>query len=188
MHGPHAGQISTTALHNTTFDDQAKPHGLAHKLPRMGGVWMALVVWLAVGCTAAPQPPVHFPQAQPQSSIEQNLRAEAAKWEGTPHRLGGTNRTGIDCSGLVMRIFSDLFDKSLPRTTRAQARMGRRIELDEIQAGDLLFFDPPGKQRHVGIYLSRGEFVHTSYSQGVMISNLNNPYWRRTFWTVRRIL
>jgi probable lipoprotein NlpC len=145
-------------------------------------------VWIAVGCTSAPEPQPTLPQPSPRSSIEQNLRAEAAKWKGTPHRLGGTDHSGIDCSGLVMRVYKDLFGKKLPRTTWAQSRMGRPVAVHALKAGDLVFFDPPGKRRHVGIYLSRGEFVHASYSRGVMISNLHNPYWRRTFWTVRRVL
>ncbi|MEE8402696.1 MAG: NlpC/P60 family protein, partial [Candidatus Hydrothermarchaeaceae archaeon] len=106
----------------------------------------------------------------------------------TPHRMGGTTRRGIDCSGLVMVINQKLFGIHLPRTTKAQVKEGVSISRNKLRAGDLIFFRPPGYKRHVGIYLGRGEFLHASSSNGVMISNLNDRYWRRSYWMVRRIL
>jgi probable lipoprotein NlpC len=56
------------------------------------------------------------------------LRAEIQSWLGTPHRMGGMSRRGIDCSGLVVVLYDDLFDLRLPRTTTALMRRGRRVE------------------------------------------------------------
>jgi probable lipoprotein NlpC len=116
------------------------------------------------------------------------LRLEADRWKGTPHRMGGTDREGIDCSGFVMQVYKHLFNIHLPRMTNEQASLGRPIPRSRIHAGDLVFFLPPNKIRHVGIYLGDGDFVHASTSKGVIISNINDRYWQNAFWTARRIL
>ena len=120
--------------------------------------------------------------------LEQRLRAEASRWRGTPHRLGGNDLGGVDCSGLVQQIYRNLFDLEMPRTARRQAARGVRIGRNDLEPGDLVFFRPPGKKDHVGIYLGRGEFVHTSAKRGVMISRMDLSYWRKYYWTARRII
>ncbi|HEX7071174.1 MAG TPA: NlpC/P60 family protein [Rhodothermales bacterium] len=116
------------------------------------------------------------------------LRSEVRTWEGTPHRLGGQNRSGVDCSGFVMRVYDDVFGLSLPRTTEDQAQEGREVSASSLVPGDLVFFRTAPKTRHVGIYLSDGEFAHASSSDGVRVSHLDEPYWRRTYWMSRRVL
>ncbi len=142
-----------------------------------------------VACSSAPREarprPDGFSAAGP---VEERLRQAANHWEGTPHRIGGLDRSGIDCSGLVVRIYADQFDQRLPRTTSALARTGRPAKRHALLPGDLVLFRIPGRKQHVGIYLGRKEFVHASTSRGVMISRLDEHYWRRTFWTARRIL
>jgi cell wall-associated NlpC family hydrolase len=101
--------------------------------------------------------------------------------------MGGNNRSGIDCSGFVRRIFKDLFNVRLPRSTALQVNTGCKVSKDQLKAGDLVFFHPPNKIRHVGIYLGRGEFAHASTSKGVTISRLNTTYWRKAYWTARRV-
>ena len=120
--------------------------------------------------------------------VEKRLRGEVAQWTGTPHVLGGTTARGIDCSAFVQNVYSDAFDISLPRTTSDQARRGNEVRQRELRPGDLVFFKPPTKTRHVGIYLSNGEFAHASSSQGVTISDINHDYWQRSYWTSRRVL
>ncbi len=122
------------------------------------------------------------------AAIEARLRRAAQDWEGTPHRLGGLDRAGIDCSGLVVRIYEDLFGRRLPRTTGALARSGRPTAPNDLAPGNLVLFRPPGSKPHVGIYLGRNEFVHASTTRGVMISRLDERYWHRSFWTARRVL
>lgn len=112
--------------------------------------------------------------------------AEASSWQGVPHRWGGTTRRGIDCSALVQTLHRSVSGVRLPRTTRAQVRSGERVRKRDLQPGDLVFFRLE-KSRHVGVYLDRGRFVHASASQGVMISNLAESYWTRSYWTARRI-
>ena len=61
------------------------------------------------------------------------------------------------------------------------------MAIDHLLPGDLVFFHPPNKIRHVGIYLGRGEFAHASTSTGVTISQMNSTYWRNAYWTARRV-
>ena len=122
------------------------------------------------------------------SEIQKQLEAEYQRWRGTRHRLGGSSRGGIDCSGFVKAVYKNIFDMNLPRTTKAQATLGRPVKKADLQAGDLVFFKPPSYPRHVGIYLSNSEFVHASKTKGVTISKMDPNYWDKYFWTARRLL
>ncbi|KXS38385.1 MAG: NLP/P60 [Halomonadaceae bacterium T82-2] len=130
---------------------------------------------------------LRFRQASP-SLIREALLDEHERWVGTPYVLGGDSRRGIDCSALMQRIFSEAFAVSLPRTTDDQVREGEQVTRDELQAGDLIFFRPPGPYNHVGVYVGSGRFLHASTSRGVKISRLDNVYWRRYYWQARRPL
>lgn len=122
------------------------------------------------------------------ASVLDQLYTQFQSWQGTPYRLGGYDQSGIDCSGFVARTYSDLFNRQLPRTTTAQSKVGKKIKRRELQAGDLVFFKIKnrGKLRHVGIYLSDGQFLHASTSKGVTISNLQNSYWQASYWQAIR--
>ena len=122
------------------------------------------------------------------NQIELQLRSEYELWEGTRHKLGGTDYNGVDCSGFVKHVCEKLFDIDLPRTTKTQIVSGRYVNKSELRAGDLVFFKPPFVSCHVGIYLSNGEFVHASKSSGVTISKISPEYWSKYYWTGRRIL
>ena len=102
--------------------------------------------------------------------------------------MGGTNRSGVDCSGFVQQVYRDVFHQAIPRTTALQVRSGRPVGRGRLVPGDLVFFKPPDKVRHVGIYLGAGQFAHASASRGVIISNLSEAYWQHCYWTARRYL
>ena len=119
--------------------------------------------------------------------IEQIFRAETLRWRGTPYRLGGTGRNGIDCSAFVMIAFRNTFGIVIPRCTYDQVRVGTHINKARLRAGDLVFFKTSRYSNHVGIYLKNGEFAHASASRGVTISSLYNGYWQSRYWTARRI-
>lgn len=122
------------------------------------------------------------------SEIQKQLEVEYQRWRGARHRLGGNSRSGIDCSGFVKAVYKNLFAIDLPRTTKAQATLGRPVKKSNLQAGDLVFFRPPSYPRHVGIYLSNSKFVHASKTKGVTISKLDPYFWDKYFWTARRLL
>lgn len=147
---------------------------------------------LALGGCAATNPPRSLSVASTPGlfnrNVEQQLRDHEQRWDGVPYRWGGLSRDGVDCSGFVMTTYQDLFGLSLPRATREQVQVGQAVPPDELQAGDLVFFNLSGRARHVGLYLGAGEFAHASTSEGVTISHLDETYWRKTYWTSRRVL
>lgn len=149
--------------------------------------WM-LSALIVLGCAAAPvqgPPPTDSSSGGPAAAPA--LRAAIRTWLGTPHRLGGMSRGGIDCSGLVVTVYDDLYGMRLPRTTRGLLQSGRRVGRDALAGGDLVFFQPDGKFNHVGIYLGRGEFAHASSSRGVIISRMDDPFWHGCYLTGRRL-
>lgn len=117
----------------------------------------------------------------------------AHEYLGTPHKMGGTSRQGIDCSGLVFQAFSSV-GISLPRKSKDMAEVGRNVRKEDIQVGDLIFFatGAPKTINHVGI-VSRAqagkpiEFIHASSSKGVMYSEMTNVYWLPRFIRAQRI-
>ena len=108
------------------------------------------------------------------------------KWHLTPYKYGGFGSQGIDCSAFVQRAYYDLFHIQIPRSTQEQVRVGRKVSRNNIRTSDLVFFKTGYNSRHVGIYLQHGDFMHASSSQGIIISNLNDPYWKKRYWMSRR--
>lgn len=116
------------------------------------------------------------------------LQRHYAEWRGTPHRWGGEDRRGVDCSGFVLLTYERLFGVRLPRTTRAQARTGEGIPRRALRPGDLVFFKTGWRTRHVGIYVGDGRFIHAAEASGVTSTRLDEPYWGGRFWRARRVL
>lgn len=113
---------------------------------------------------------------------------------GSGYRTGGTNPdSGFDCSGLMFSTFKK-FDISLPRSSNDMSKVGRKLDDDEIQKGDLIFFKTNGKRviNHVGMVteVSNDEikFIHSSTQKGVIISSTKEPYYGRTFAQANRII
>lgn len=103
-------------------------------------------------------------------------------WLGTPHKMGGTTKSGIDCSGFVNNVFTEIYNEKLPRTSRDMAEQIKPKKLDKLEEGDLVFFAfGGGKIDHVGIYLQNNRFVHVSTKRGVIISNLDEIWYSKYF-------
>lgn len=116
------------------------------------------------------------------------LEEVAFSYLATPYRFGGSSRQGIDCSSFVRSVFREL-NIDLPRTAREQYRLGARVDPEELQSGDLLFFRTYAKYpSHVGIYLGDHKMIHASpRSRRVVIANMNTPYFRSRFIGAKRL-
>lgn len=110
---------------------------------------------------------------------------------GSPYRMGGTSpETGLDCSGFVGHVFKQTLGVLLPRTSVAISKATQILTQPELQPGDLVFFNTMRSAfSHVGIYLGDNRFVHAASSRTgkVMVSSLNDQYWRDRFDGARRI-
>ena len=118
----------------------------------------------------------------------------AMAYKGTRYKFGGTTLKGMDCSGLTYVAFGEHAVK-LPRVSYQQATKGKRIKLNSVKKGDLLFFQTNKNRKrinHVGLVIShkRGiiKFIHATSSKGVLISSLDERYWKNAFTEARRVL
>jgi NlpC/P60 family len=110
------------------------------------------------------------------------------EWWAVRYHYGGTTMRGVDCSSYTGQLLYTVYAVSMPRTAREQYRVTSRVRKDELQEGDLVFFNTTGGISHVGVYLSDGFFTHSSCSKGVTISNLNEAYYSRKFISGGRLV
>ena len=127
-----------------------------------------------------------------QSSLRDQIVAYAKSLLGRKYVLGGTGPNAFDCSGLVQYVYKH-FGYTINRSATQQLKNGTVITKEELQPGDLVFFNSAGtgaaKATHVGVYIGGGQFVHASSPKvGVVISDLYSTYYKRVYTTSRRIL
>lgn len=140
---------------------------------------------------AVPVQPSVQPRVQPPQVISPAAwRTEANRWLGVKYRKGGTDRTGIDCSGLTSAMYLSVAGLSLPRTSEDQFRCGKQVSLNDLRPGDLVFFISLSQRiiDHVGLYLGDTQFVHASPSKGVVVSSLRQDYYAARFHSAKRII
>lgn len=121
-----------------------------------------------------------------------SLVSKAESFLGTPYRYTGTDRSGMDCSGLVYTSFREALGVTIPRGSEEIYKWADKISADELQPGDLVFFITTGSQvSHLGIYAGDGKFIHSASEgpqTGVMYSYLDESYWKRTYHGAGRAL
>lgn len=104
-------------------------------------------------------------------------------WLGTPYRLGGATKKGIDCSKFSLALYENVFNTTIGYNSRNQYDNVKSIKKNDLQPGDLVFFKIRSRNiTHVGVYLGDDKFAHASSSRGVMVSDLNEPYWKRYYY------
>lgn len=121
----------------------------------------------------------------------QDLILKGLELIGINYRMGGTNPdTGLDCSGLVQLVFKEAIGMLLPRTAREQSEVGAVIALQELKAGDLVFFNTMRSAfSHVGIYLGDNRFLHAPRKGAeVRIEDMRQSYWINRYNGARRLL
>lgn len=118
----------------------------------------------------------------------------AKTFKGTRYKYGGVDKRGMDCSGLVYVSYKSE-NIALPRVSRDMAKKGVRIQLRETDEGDLVFFRTNKNKKvinHVGLVIANNngtiKFIHSTSSRGVVVSSLEEKYWKNAFVEVRRVI
>jgi len=168
-------------------------------------VGVGVMIAVTSGCASSRSRPAPFPLppvAPAPAAISEGLAIPmpelrdgyaiartALALRGIPYRLGGTTPQGFDCSGLVQYVYA-LNGLGLPRVVRDQYRYGATVKLDQLEPGDLVFFETQGGEvSHVGIAIGGDQFVHAPNSRGqVRISLLTSGYWADRAVGARRLV
>ncbi|MGQ0710178.1 MAG: C40 family peptidase [Rhodoferax sp.] len=165
-----------------------------------------LALWLSVPAQAAPaeSPDDNMGQFLAERGLLQRigdagLRLEARASDlvvnamgflGVPYKRGGTSAdTGFDCSGFVRAIYEQTVGLVLPRTADQQAASTEKINRNELQPGDLVFFNTLRRAfSHVGIYIGNGKFIHSPRAGAeVRVEDMGLSYWSKRFDGARRV-
>lgn len=110
-------------------------------------------------------------------------------WIGTPYHLGGDTKKGVDCSGFTAKVYNNVFNTVIGNNSRNIFSMVNPVNKDELAEGDLVFFKIGSRSiTHVGVYMGNNKFAHASSSRGVMISDLDENYWKRYYYKGGRML
>ena len=137
-------------------------------------------------------PPIQTYRQNPYQTIK-NIEYSAKRFLGVPYVWGATGPDKFDCSGFTQWVFRDV-GINIPRVSRDQAKVGEYVSFNNLQPGDMVFFDThkkrTGKVSHVGIYLGNGNFIHASSAgKKVVIYNFNEkPFYKKRFLWGRRLV
>jgi cell wall-associated NlpC family hydrolase len=118
------------------------------------------------------------------------LALQALAFVGIRYKYGGSSPdTGFDCSGLVRYVASQALGLMLPRDSRALSAVGAQVRSEDLQPGDLVFFNTLRRSfSHVGIYVGDQRFIHAPASGGsVELVDMREPYWHRRYDGARRL-
>lgn len=124
------------------------------------------------------------------SNAPRGLASTALNYLGIKYRFGGdTPNSGFDCSGLVRYAAEKSLGLKLPRRSNEMARLGESVQRNQLERGDLVFFNTRGQRfSHVGIYLGEGKFVHAPRSGSrVRVEDMNIAYWKKRYNGARRL-
>lgn len=129
-----------------------------------------------------------FPTGSEQSALTARILDTAFQFYGVRYQFGGQTPRAFDCSGFTSYTYARHGQK-LPRAADAQFKTGKPVRTKELKPGDLVFFTTyePGPS-HVGIFIGYGRFIHASASKGVVVSRLDEPYWKPRYLGAKRII
>lgn len=162
--------------------------------PLINGCLLALCFWLSTPAwsaeTDAGESGTAFVNLHDFTEHASELAMRAMGLIGIHYKYGGNSpENGMDCSGLVRYVFKEAQGTSLPRTSEEISRLGQHIDTQDLQPGDLVFYNTLRRTfSHVGIYLGDNKFIHSPAAGGkVRIERMDVSYWKKRFNGARRI-
>ncbi|WP_293298283.1 NlpC/P60 family protein [Pedobacter sp. UBA4863] len=147
-------------------------------------VWLSLVLMLFVASCGS-RKHTNNTNASRAADAMANLKSKPlyrfiTSWTGVRYKLGGLDKSGIDCSGFAYLLQKDIYGKTLPRRSKDQANAIKKKSFGNLKEGDLIFFSFGGREvDHVGIYLNGDFFVHASTTRGVIVDDLTMPVYQK---------
>ena len=109
-------------------------------------------------------------------------------WYGVTYRYGGADKHGIDCSHFAAKLYADVYNKKIAGAANTIEPLTSTVKTEDMQEGDLVFFKiQQNKVSHVGVYIGNNKFVHASTKRGVIISDLNEPYYKKYFYKAGKL-
>lgn len=152
-------------------------------------LWVSLSVAHATEQTAADSNSA-LGRLQDFSARASEIAIRAMGMIGIRYKYGGTEpEEGLDCSGLVRYLFKEVWGSELPRTSEEISQLGKQVTTQELQPGDLVFYNTLRRGfSHVGVYLGGNRFIHAPSGGGqVRIESMDMSYWKSRFDGARRI-
>lgn len=152
-----------------------------------------LAAAIVSGCGGASETvrrtPTGMPDLRGLSQARRTVVEEAHRWLGVPYAYGGSTRRGLDCSGLVLRVYEKI-GMPVARTARDLFDQGRTVRTEKLRPGDLVFFQNTAGRgiTHVGIYIGRSRFIHASTQKGVITSGMGESYYAQRYAGARALL
>ncbi|UXX78333.1 C40 family peptidase [Reichenbachiella carrageenanivorans] len=151
--------------------------------------WLLVLILLLIGGQTVAQNKKRRRQTDIQKVVD-----TAYTYTGTPYKYGGTSKNGIDCSALMQNSFAGAGYK-IPRTAQAQSKYGKKVGWPSLRQGDIVFFKFKSKGEkwyHSGMITSVTPdgiyFIHASTSRGVVVSDLNADYYKKSVKAFRRVI
>ncbi len=125
---------------------------------------------------------------RPDSACNPYLYYKVYDWAGTRYQYAGKSKKGIDCSGFVTEMYKEIYCIHLSGGSGSIWNLVKPVEKEELQEGDILFFKiRRGQISHVGVYLGNNKFAHASVNAGVVISDMDEDYYKKYFFKGGRI-
>lgn len=139
------------------------------------------------GAMVIPPQPAHAATQAQQQVIANKIINLGKKYMGTPYKFGAKtgNTRSFDCSSFTQYLYRKA-GISIPRTSKAQSKVGSYVKKSNLRPGDLVFFYSP--IHHVGIYIGNGKVLHTYGKPGVTISSIKTGWWAKKYTTARRVI
>lgn len=127
-------------------------------------------------------------QLHPDSAVEPYLYQKVYEWIGTSYCYAGNTKNGIDCSGFVSEMYKQVYCRQLLGSAASIWTTTDKVKKEELQEGDMVFFKiRKGHISHIGVYLGKNKFAHASTKLGVIISDLNEPYYKKYYFSGGRL-